>query len=326
MSSRNGSKDLGDTPNRPSAFSQGSKSMEENKKAAGDKTSLTSVKWHSAPPPQPEREDDRTSGVSGGRTVSTYKTTATIEVTAGGGSGSSGWKPLQRQKVVMAASTLEEDDDGPVADTDNAERTLRKRPVQTVRRGFSCQEPCVIGRRPVTAAAAATTTSSAGGAENRRRWLSADTGGGQTAVNSRSMECLPSPHHRTSFIMAADDRKSLDSGLDDVAAAAAAEMADRRRGLFASGRASAPSHLSLALPSTERRLTILSPHTHTPSTPAGLCPAAESSWHFSATSSMSGSSHATVYAARNNRKKNRPGMILPRLVLPGSSDLDIFSQ
>lgn len=323
MSSRNHGKD--DSYPKPllggggGGVSPPSKSLEEeNDTCGGTKTQLlTSVKWHSAP--AAKREDGGASCVS-----PTSKTSS---------GSTSGWKPLQRQKVVTAASTQEDDEDAETA----AERT-RKRSAQTVRRGYSCQEPCA-GRRPIAAANACggtvvtvSSTAASTTVENRRRWLSADTGSGPTATgNSRSMECLPSPHpsstspspspspshHRTSFIMAADDRRSLDSGLDDVAAAAmAAEMADRRRGMFASGRTSVPSHLSLALPSYDRRLTIVSPHTHTPST---QCCSTETAWHFSTSSSSS------VIATRT-RKKLRPGMVLPRLVLPGSSDLDIFSQ
>lgn len=333
------------------SLSAGSKSMEDNGNAGedGGKTSLAAVKWHSAP--STEREDDRPS------TATVFKTTATtmVDVTAGG------WKPLQRQKVVTAASTLEDDDDR-TADGENERATaterVRKRAVVMVRRGYSCQESCAV-RRPMTmnscgcvgnvaGGGAAVTASSAG--ENRRRWLSADTGNGHaTAGNSRSMECLQqqsslssssSPHRRTSFIMVADDRKSLDAGLDDAAAATAAtvEMADRRRGAFASTRTSVPSHLSLALPSCERRLTILSPHTHAPSASVST----ESGWHFCTTSSstsatimssLSSSSAAATTAVTTaanvvakSRNKSRPGMVLPRLVLPASSDLDIFSQ
>lgn len=356
------------------SFPSGTKSMEDHCKplsgsAAGSKTSLSGVKWHSAP--ATERDDDRSS--AGGASV--YKTTTVIEMAAGG--SCSGWKPLQRQKVVTTAPTLEEDEDGgrpvvtfpPDGDNDGgggggggsgsgsggvgvgggtagmvsvqANERVRKRSV-TVRRGYSCQESCAA-RRTMTmnscGCVGGSTVGSGGGgvvtaaSENRRRWLSAETGNGQTAGNSKSMECLPSPqpssHHRTSFIMAADDRKSLDSGLDDVAAA---EMADRRRGMFASTRTSVPSHLSLALPSCERRLTILSPHTHTPTTPALYASGSstESAWHFcttsSASASMSSSMHTSVITACRSRKKSRPGMVLPRLVLPGSSDLDIFSQ
>lgn len=350
------------------SFPSETKSMEDHRKHLGDsvgsKTSLSGIKWHSAP--ATERDDYRSSAGS----ASVYKTTTVIEV-AGGGS-CSGWKPLQRQKVVTAAPTLEEDEDGgrpvvtfpPDGNNDGgggdggaagavsvqANERVRKRPV-TVRRGYSCQESCAA-RRPMTmnscGCVGGSTVGGGGGggvvtvaSENRRRWLSAETGNGQTAGNSKSMECLPSPqpssHHRTSFIMAADDRKSLDSGLDDVAAV---EMADRRRGMFASTRTSVPSHLSLALPSCERRLTILSPHTHTPTTPSLYASGSstESAWHFcttsstaasmssSAAASMSSSTHTSVITACRSRKKSRPGMVLPRLVLPGSSDLDIFSQ
>lgn len=343
------------------SFSSGSKSMEENRKnfGLGSKTSLSTFKWHSAP--TSERDD-----VAGAADAvlppppppTIYKSTATIEVAAGGAAGSgvaAGWKPLQRQKVVTAAPTLEEDEygravvpGGPGADNEHdggggssGTERLRKRSV-TVRRGYSCQESCAARRQLVQSVnncgcgTAQTMVGLSTATENRRRWLSADTGTGQAAGNSRSMECLPSPqpssaHHRTSFIMAADDRKSLDSGLDDVAAAA--EMADRRRGMFASTRTSVPSHLSLALPSCERRLTILSPHTHAPSTPAPYSSSTESAWHFctssataTASASVSSSSSSSVMAACRNRKKSRPGMVLPRLVLPASSDLDIFSQ
>lgn len=352
-------------------YSAGSKSLEDGQSVGGkNKTLLTAVKWHSAP--SAEREDDRPSPGAGVSPVpAVFKTTAVIELAAGGatGGGGGGWKPLQRQKVLTATPTLEEDEDGsrPVVtfppDNDGDEATtavaagvgggacmasaavsaaerIRKRSVM-VRRGYSCQESCIAARRQ-----AQVMVNSVAATENRRRWLSADTGnGGGGGGNSKSMECLPSPqpsapssHHRTSFIMAAPgDRKSLDSGLDDVAAAAAAaaavtaEIADRRRGIFASTRTSVPSHLSLALPSSERRLTILSPHTQTPSTPASgvHCPASDSAWHFctsSATTSTAMSAHSSVVTASRNRKKSRPGMVLPRLVLPGSSDLDIFSQ
>lgn len=351
-------------------YSAGSKSLEDGQNVGGKtKTPLTAVKWHSAP--SAEREDDRPSPGAGVSPVpAVFKTTATIEVTAGGSGG--GWKPLQRQKVLTATPTLEEDEDGgrPVVtfppDNEGDEATsvvaagvggggactasaavsaaerIRKRSVM-VRRGYSCQESCATARRQ-----AQVMVNSVAATENRRRWLSADTGnggGGGGGGNSKSMECLPCPqpsapssHHRTSFIMAAPgDRKSLDSGLDDVAAAAAAsaaataEIADRRRGIFASTRTSVPSHLSLALPSSERRLTILSPHTQTPSTPASgvHCPPSDSAWHFctlSATSSTAVSAHSSAVTTGRNRKKSRPGMVLPRLVLPGSSDLDIFSQ
>lgn len=312
----------------PPAYSNCSKSMEDDYAAAektANRTSLNTVKWHSAP------------------SATVFKSTAVIEVAAGGAAAAAGgWKPLQRQKVVTAAPTLEDDDDGrptitfpPDSDTDGASvgggvaaaDRIRKRSV-TVRRGYSCQETCAARRQMTTGAGGGTAVTVTAAVENRRRWLSADTGTSHAAPatgNSRSMECLPSPaqpsaHHRTSFIMAAEDRKSLDSGLDDVAAA---ELADRRRGMFASTRTSVPSHLSLAIPSCERRLTILSPHTHTPNTPAAA-PPAESAWHF-CTSSMQSSSHVAVISGRS-RKKSRPGMVLPRLVLPGSSDLDIFSQ
>lgn len=358
------------------SFPSGTKSMEDHYKhlSGGDsKTSLSDVKWHSAP--AAERDDDRSSTAG----ASVYKTTTTVmEAAAGGSCG--GWKPLQRQKVVTAAPTLEEDEDGsrpvvtfpPDGDNDNgandggaggagsggggvsvgggtawavsvqANERVRKRTV-TVRRGYSCQESCTARRTMAMNSCGCVGGSAVGGGggvgavttagENRRRWLSADTGNGQTAVNSKSMECLPSPqpasHHRTSFIMTADDRKSLDSGLDDVVAV---EMADRRRGMFASTRTSVPSHLSLALPSCERRLTILSPHTHTPTTPALYTSGSstESAWHFcttsSAAASMSSATHTSVLTTCRSRKKSRPGMVLPRLVLPGSSDLDIFSQ
>lgn len=348
-------------------YSTGSKSLEDGQNVGeSNKTPLTTVKWHSAP--STEREDDRPSlGGSVSPVPGVFKTTAVIQVAAGGGGAvSGGWKPLQRQKVVTATPTLEEDEDcghpvitfPPDSDGDGAavaaavgvgggasatigsvQDRVRKRSVM-VRRGYSCQESCAAARRQVQV-----TVNSVAATENRRRWLSADTGKGSGGSNSRSMECLPSPqpstpssHHRTSFIMAApDDRKSLDSGLDDVAAAAAAaaaataEIADRRRGIFASTRTSVPSHLSLALPSSERRLTILSPHTHTPTTVASGAhlPASESAWHFctsSAITSTATSTHSSVVAATRNRKKSRPGMVLPRLVLPGSSDLDIFSQ
>lgn len=341
--------------------SRTSKSMEDDRNPTGVcKTLLTDVKWHSAP--------------TAPATTTMFKTTAVLEVGAagvsgvggGGGGSSGGWKPLQRQKVVTAAPTLEEDYGGdeccrplvtfpadgdddcttPTGDgttvpaaittttTTVATERIRKRGVVAVRRGYSCQEPCVAGRRPQTV------TSTTAGSENRRRWLSADTGQTGGAGNSRSMECLPSPavsvatqpspHHRSSFIMATEDRKSLDSGLDDVAAA---EMADRRRGMFASTRTSVPSHLSLALPSTERRLTILSPHTHTgPSTPASSAYSSteSSTWHFCASTSSTSTAATSYMQATSinckNRKKSRPGMVLPRLVLPGSSDIDIFSQ
>lgn len=333
----------------------GSKSLDDpvSSISSGGKTPLTGTKWHSAPAAERNEEDVARS------VAAVYKTSVAIDVAASGGGGGGGsggggcgggWKPLQRQKVVTAAPTMEEDEDPPrcsavtlpdehcvVAATSCAERT-RKRAV-TVRRGYSCQESCgnSTTRRSAMAAGggAAAVVTSAGSVESRRRWLSADTtgtGGGQQSVNSKSMECLPSPaqtaaggqqpHHRTSFIMAgADDRKSLDSCLDD--AVVATEWADRRRGMFASTcRTSVPSHLSLALPSSERRLTILSPHSHTPSTPSATA-ATESCWHFS--SSTSSSSQTSVVA--KIRKKSRPGMVLPRLVLPGSgSDVDIFSQ
>ncbi|XP_029345040.1 cAMP-specific 3',5'-cyclic phosphodiesterase isoform X2 [Acyrthosiphon pisum] len=334
---------------KPSLLTAGSKSVEDQKTRhdSGSKASLSAVKWHSAP--ATEREDGRPSSAS------TYKSTsATIEVSAAGGGGGGGWRPLQRQKVVTAAPTLEEDEDGrPASVAADADRSPRKRSA-VVRRGYSCQEPCAA-RRPMTMNnCGCVAVGGVGGAitaagENRRRWLSADTSGSGHAVagTSRSMECLPSPQppstshhlHRSSFIMAADDRKSLDSGLDDVAAtAAAAEMADRRRGMFASTRTSVPSHLSLALPSCERRLTILSPHTHTPSTPFYSSSAStETAWHFCTSSTASTMSSSTSFASHpaaaasststcRSRKKNRPGMVLPRLVLPGSSDLDIFSH
>ncbi|KAE9536332.1 hypothetical protein AGLY_007121 [Aphis glycines] len=123
-------------------------------------------------------------------------------------------------------------------------------------------------------------------------------------------------------------------------------MADRRRGMVASTRTSVPSHLSLALPSCERRLTILSPHTHTPSTPAAFYSSSsstETAWHFCTSSAATAMSSSASFASHHStgagaastasgnacgrpRKKCRPGMVLPRLVLPGSSDLDIFSQ
>lgn len=350
---------------KPSLLTAGSKSVDDQKTRHdnGSKASLSAVKWHSAP--ATEHGDGRPSSAS------SYKSTSAageVSAAGGGGGGGGGWRPLQRQKVVTAAPTLEEDEDGRpalVAVSSDADRSPRKRSA-VVRRGYSCQEPCAA-RRPMTmnncgcvAVGGVGGTITAAG-ENRRRWLSADTGGNGHAVagTSRSMECLPSPQppstphhlHRTSFIMAADDRKSLDSGLDDVAAtAAAAEMADRRRGMFASTRTSVPSHLSLALPSCERRLTILSPHTHTPTTPAAFyssSASSETAWHFctsstatAMSSSASFASHSTAAASSTStsaavsiasstcrsRKKNRPGMVLPRLVLPGSSDLDIFSQ
>jgi len=346
-----------------------SKSMEDEKTADGDggKTSLAAVKWHSAP--SAGHEDERSSAAAG------RKPTATTVDASTGGVG--GWKPLQRQKVVTAASTLEEDEDGgrPAitfpsdGETDRVvivggggggavTERVRKRAVVSVRRGYSCQESSSLSssstststyvvQRAMTVNSGVAVSGAAGTAtENRRRWLSADTGDGHAVGNnSKSMECLPSSsphqqassppaaHHRASFIMAAtDDRKSLDSCLDDVVAA---EMADRRRGMFASTRTSVPSHLSLALPSTERRLTILSPHTHTaPSYPAA---SVEAGWHFRAVASSSSStitataavavpSSSSNAAAARSRKKSRPGMVLPRLVLPGSTDLDIFSQ
>jgi len=346
---------------KPSLLTAGSKSVDDQKilHDSSSKASLSAVKWHSAP--ATEREDGRPSSPSA------YKqTSAAIDVSAAG--GSVGWRPLQRQKVVTAAPTLEEDEDGRLAvgaASADGDRSPRKRST-VVRRGYSCQEPCAA-RRPMTmnncgcvAVGGVGGTITVAG-ENRRRWLSADTGGNGHAVSgtSRSMECLPSPQppstphhlHRTSFIMAADDRKSLDSGLDDVAAtAAAAEMADRRRGMFASTRTSVPSHLSLALPSCERRLTILSPHTHTPTTPAAFystSASTETAWHFCTSSTAAAMSSSTSFASHStaaatstfasatasnsattcrSRKKIRPGMVLPRLVLPGSSDLDIFSQ
>lgn len=338
-----------------------SKSMEGGKKSGKMGLQAAASRWHSAPTAGRDDEDRHRPSGSGVLPPSpvVFKTTAVIEVAASGaGAAGGGWKPLQRQKVVTTASTLDEDEDairaasvaspattadgehdgsGAVAVT--ADR-VRKR-VVTVRRGYSCQETCAARRSTATAVgcgcsggANGAAGPASGASENRRRWLSADTGSGQTGGNSKSMECLPpqpsQPHHRTSFIMAADDRKSLDSGLDDVAAA---EMADRRRGMFASTRTSVPSHLSLALPSSERRLTILSPHTHTPSTPAAYSSSAvESVWHFCTSSvqqqqqqqqQVTGAASAT---ACRSRKKGRPGMVLPRLVLPGSSDLDIFSQ
>ncbi|CAI6369423.1 unnamed protein product [Macrosiphum euphorbiae] len=335
---------------KPSLLTAGSKSVEDQKTRhdSGSKTSLSAVKWHSAP--ATEREDGRSSSSA------SKSTSAAIEMSAAGGGGGGGWRPLQRQKVVTAAPTLEEDEDGrpaSVAAAADADRSPRKRSL-AVRRGYSCQEPCAA-RRPMTMnSCGCVAVGGVGGAitaagENRRRWLSADTGGNGHAVagTSRSMECLPSPQppstphhlHRSSFIMAADDRKSLDSGLDDVAAtAAAAEMADRRRGMFASTRTSVPSHLSLALPSCERRLTILSPHTHTPSTPFYSTSSTETAWHFCTSSTTAAMSSSTSFASHSTastsavtstcrpRKKNQPGMVLPRLVLPGSSDLDIFSQ
>lgn len=337
------------------SFSSGSKSMEENRKnfGLGSKNSLSTFKWHSAPTSERDDVAGAADAVLPSPPPSVYKTTATIEVAAGGSAVAAGWKPLQRQKVVTAAPTLEEDEygrpvvsAGPGADNEHdggggssSTEKLRKRSV-TVRRGYSCQESCATRRQLVQSvnncgcAAGQVVVGLSTATENRRRWLSADTGTGQAAGNSRSMECLPSPqpssaHHRTSFIMAADDRKSLDSGLDDVAAAA--EMADRRRGMFASTRTSVPSHLSLALPSCERRLTILSPHTHAPSMPSPYTSSTESAWHFctssaTATASVTSASSPSAMTACRNRKKSRPGMVLPRLVLPAASDLDIFSQ
>lgn len=340
------------------SFPAVSKSMEASKK--GSKTGLqgTTIRWHSAPTAVRDDEEinhRRPPGTdvppAAAASPAVFKTTAVIEVAAGGGCGG-GWKPLQRQKVVTAAPTLEEDEDGgrsataPPAVSADSEHDgssavvgtdrVRKRSV-TVRRGYSCQETCAARRSTATATATAvacttgngTAGVASGATENRRRWLSAGTGSGQTAGNSKSMECLSptlsaQPQHRSSFIMAADDRKSLDSGLDDVAAA---EMADRRRGMFASTRTSVPSHLSLALPSCERRLTILSPHTQTPSTPAAYSSSAvECAWHFSTSSVQHQQQVATAATACRARKKARSGMVLPRLVLPGSSDLDIFSQ
>ncbi|XP_060841018.1 cAMP-specific 3',5'-cyclic phosphodiesterase isoform X1 [Rhopalosiphum padi] len=331
-----------------SLHANGSKSVDdnENRQDGGNKASLSAVKWHSAP--SAGLEDGRQSSAS----VNKSPGTTTELSVAGGGS----WRSLQRQKVVTTAPTLEDDEDGrpaTVAATET-DRSPRKRSA-AVRRGYSCQEPCAA-RRPMTMnTCGCVAVGGVGGAitaagENRRRWLSAETGGSGHGT-SRSMECLPSPQppttphlHRTSFIMAADDRKSLDSGLDDVGAtAAAAEMADRRRGMFASTRTSVPSHLSLALPSCERRLTILSPHTHTPSTPAAFYSSSsstETAWHFctsstaaAMSSSISFGPHSSATAATSTattacrpRKKSRPGMVLPRLVLPGSSDIDIFSH
>lgn len=334
-----------------------SKSVDDNE-SRQDKASLSAVKWHSAPTTGPEH--GRSSSPSASKSA---PGTVTTELSVAGGGG---WRSLQRQKVVTAAPTLEDDEDGrptvTAATAADADRSPRKRSA-AVRRGYSCQEPCAT-RRPMTMnTCGCVAVGGVGGAitaagENRRRWLSADTSGSGHAVagTSRSMECLPSPqppstpqhqHHRTSFIMAADDRKSLDSCLDDVGAtAAAAEMADRRRGMFASTRTSVPSHLSLALPSCDRRLTILSPHTHTPSTPAAFYSSSsstETAWHFCTSSTAAAMSSSASFASHHStgagtasmatgnvcgrpRKKCRPGMVLPRLVLPGSSDLDIFSQ
>lgn len=205
--------------------------------------------------------------------------------------------------------------------------------IQT-KRGYSYQEDHHDTRRNSKTSAMSST-----GEENRKQWLTAESA--STNTNSRSMESL---RHdlKGSFISSSDrdirrgtsavEARSLESlekemrlvssryrrtvsggeSIDENSEIAAA--AERKRGLFATAsKMPVPSHLSLMPPgSYDRRITILSPHSPMIS-------------HLSTpgTSYDGGQWQFTTQTIKTRRKKGN--IVLPRLVLPGSTEFDPFA-
>ncbi|KAL1464247.1 hypothetical protein WDU94_003912 [Cyamophila willieti] len=193
------------------------------------------------------------------------------------------------------------------------------------KRGYSYQEDHYDHRLHSTKTSALSST----GEENRKQWLTADSA--STNTNSRSMESLrqsgltdmqrrgtPEARSLESLekdmrVMSCRYRRTVSGGesIDENSEMAAA--AERKRGLFASAsKMPVPSHLSLMPPgSNDRRITILSPHSPMVSqlsTPGTSYDGAH--WQY------------TSQTIKTRRKKGN--IVLPRLVLPGSSEFDPF--
>lgn len=171
------------------------------------------------------------------------------------------------------------------------------------------------------------------GQETRKQWLTTDCG--STNVNSRSMESLRNHEQRSCFVTNSErelrrvvstsvEARSLESlekeirmmgnrfrrtisGEDSIDES----IAERKRGLFASSSRRVPSHLSLMPPGDHRRLTILSPHS--PMIQQLPVPGSSAEcWQF------------TTQTVKTSRRK--AGIVLPRLVLPGSCEFDISTE
>lgn len=169
------------------------------------------------------------------------------------------------------------------------------------------------------------------GQENRQQWLTADTGAAN--VNSRSMESLR--EHRHSFITSSEkdvrrvisnsvEARSLESLEKEIrimgnryrrtvsgeeVGGETPAPAEKKRGLFASGRGPVPSHLSLMPPQfVDRRLTILSPH----SPMLQQMPTPGSSYN---------SSEVWQFSTQTLKTRRKKAVVLPKLVLPGVEDV-----
>lgn len=208
--------------------------------------------------------------------------------------------------------------------------------IMIAKRGYSYQEEHSESSRLQSVKSSMLSSS---GEENRKKWLTADSA--STNTNSRSMESLRHDHKGSLMTSTERDRRrgassvearSLESlekdmrlmtsryrrtvsggeSIDEKSETAAA--AERKRGLFASAsKMPVPSHLSLMPPgSYDRRITILSPHSPMISylsTPG--------------TSYDGGQWQYTTQTMKTRRKKGN--IVLPRLVLPGSSEFDPFA-
>uniref|UniRef100_A0A8D8T7L0 Uncharacterized protein n=1 Tax=Cacopsylla melanoneura TaxID=428564 RepID=A0A8D8T7L0_9HEMI len=201
--------------------------------------------------------------------------------------------------------------------------TGRSKLMIHAKRGYSYQEDHYDHRLHSSKTSALSST----GEENRKQWLTADSA--STNTNSRSMESLRQSSltdmqrrgtpearsleslERDMRVMSCRYRRTVSGGesIDENSEIAAA--AERKRGLFASAsKVPVPSHLSLMPPgSYDRRITILSPHSPMVSQTPGT---SHDGFHW----------QYTTQTIKTRRKKGN--IVLPRLVLPGSSEFDPF--
>lgn len=262
-----------------------------------------------------------------------------------------GLKVLPRSGVLAGSSPLNrsgdstdletnassyQDETVPIITQESVESldTGKSKVIMQTKRGYSYQEEHSESRLQCVKSS----NLSSSGEENRKKWLTADSA--STNTNSRSMESLRHDH-KGSLISSTEremrrgtssvEARSLESlekemrlmtrsrrtvsggeSIDENSEKAAA--AERKRGLFASAsKMPVPSHLSLMPPGAhDRRITILSPHSPMIS-------------HLSTPGSSydGGLWQYTTQTIKTRRKKGN--IVLPRLVLPGSSEFDPFA-
>lgn len=224
-----------------------------------------------------------------------------------------------------------QDESNPIVKEESMESIVssKNKVILQEKRGYSYQEDHCHS----TKSSALSSTGEESIDMNTKQWLTADSP--STNTNSRSMESLrqgsfitSDVHRRGTSYVEARSLESLEKdmrimtnryrrtisgseSIDENSELAAA--AERKRGLFATtSKMPVPSHLSLMPGSYDRRMTILSPHSpmisHL-STPGSSYDGGQ--WQY------------TTQTIKTRRKKGN--IVLPRLVLPGSTEFDPFA-